>query len=163
VSGVLSVCILWVVGKFRKLVLKTKLKIAFHTTNTIGNLLSHKNPTPNKFSLSGVYKLTCPNCNKAYVRQTGRRFVMQYNGHEKAFRNKSHTSSFTKHLNEEAYSFSPMNSSMQILHCHKKGANLNILERFHIHTDFAANNHLNKNQTVFPNTIFDSLIKTHCS
>jgi len=30
---------------------KTELKIAFCTTNTTGNLLSHKNPTPEKFSL----------------------------------------------------------------------------------------------------------------
>jgi len=40
---------------------------------------------------------------------------------------------------------------------------LNTLERFHIHTEFTANNHLNENQTVFPNTIFDTLIKTHHS
>jgi hypothetical protein len=50
------------------------LKIPFRTNNTIGNLLGHKIPTPDKFSLSGVYKLTCPDCNKAYVGQTGRHF-----------------------------------------------------------------------------------------
>jgi len=99
---------------------KTELKIAFRTTNTIGKLLSHKNPNPNKFSLLGVYELTCPDCNKAYVGQTGRHFATRFKEHEKAFQNNSHTSSFAKHLNEEAHSFGPMNSIMQILHCHKK-------------------------------------------
>jgi len=54
-----------------------------------------------------------------------------------------------------------MNSIMQILHCHKKGAHLNTLERFHIHAEFAANDDLNENQPVFPNAVFDTLIKTH--
>ena len=51
---------------------RTGLKIVFRIKNAIGNLLSHRNPTPDKLSLSGVYKLTCPDCNKAYVGQTGR-------------------------------------------------------------------------------------------
>jgi hypothetical protein len=140
---------------------KTELRIAFRTTSTIGKILSHKNPTPDKFSLSGVYRLTCPDCNKVYVGQTGRRFATRFKEHEKAFGSNSHTSSFVKHLNEEEHSFSPMNSIMQILHYGKKGAHLNTLERFQIHTEFAANNHLNENQTVYPNAIFNTLIKTH--
>jgi hypothetical protein len=140
---------------------KTELKIAFHTTNTIGNLLSHKNPTPNKFSLSGVYKLTCPDCNKAYVGETGRRFTTRFKEHEKAFWNNSHTSSFAKHLNEEAHFLGPTKSIMQVLHYHKKGTHLNTLERFHIHIEVAENNHLNKNHTIFPNAISDTLTKTH--
>jgi hypothetical protein len=49
---------------------------------------------------------------------------------------------------------------MQLLQCHKKAAHLNTIERFHIHAEFTANNHLN-NDTIFPNAIFDTLIKTH--
>ena len=50
---------------------KSDLRITLHTNNTIGNLLSCKNRTPDKYSLSGVYKLTCPDCHKAYIGQTG--------------------------------------------------------------------------------------------
>jgi len=32
---------------------KTKLNVAFRTKNTIGNLLAHRHPAPEKFSLSG--------------------------------------------------------------------------------------------------------------
>jgi len=158
-------CVLGSVGKetsyITNLFKKTKQRIAFRTTNTIGKLLSHSNPTPDKFSQSGVYKLTCPDCNKVYVGQTGRRFATRFKEHEKAFRNNSHTSSFAKRLHEEAHSFGPMRSIMQILHYRNKGAHLNTLERFQIHTEVAANNYLNENQTVYPNTIFDTLVKTH--
>ena len=60
------------------------LKIAFRTNNTTGNLLGHRNPTPEKFMLPGVYKLTCPDCNKAYVRQTERHFSIRYDEHKKS-------------------------------------------------------------------------------
>jgi hypothetical protein len=53
------------------------LEIAFRTNNTIGNLLGYRNPAPDKFTLSGVYKLTCPDCNKAYVGQTGKRLSIR--------------------------------------------------------------------------------------
>ena len=39
-------------------------------------------------------------------------------------------------------------------------AHLNTIKKFHIHTEFAKNNHLNDPQTIFPNAIFDNLKKT---
>jgi hypothetical protein len=77
---------------------KSELKIAFRTTHTLGNLIHHKDHTPDKFSLSGVYKLTCSDCHKTYVGQTGRQFRTGYKEHKAAFRNNSNTSRFAKHL-----------------------------------------------------------------
>jgi len=141
---------------------KNYLKITYCTKNIIGKLLSHRSPTPDKFSLSGVYKLTCPDCQKAYIGQTSRRFATCFKEHETAFRNNTHNSAFAKHLNEEAHSFGPTHNIMQILHYCSKGAHLNTLERFHIHTEFTTNNHLNDNHTILPNKIFDTLAKTNC-
>ena len=106
---------------------RTELKISFRTTNTLGNLLTHKHHPQHKFSLSGVYKLICPDCNKTYVGQTGRQFSTRYKEHKIAFRNNSNTSSFAKHLIQEARSLGPMSNIMQIVHCHKKGAHLNTI------------------------------------
>jgi len=139
----------------------TDLKTAFRTNNTIRNLFGHRNPAPEKFTLSGVYKLTCPDCNKAYVRQTGRHFSICYNEHKEVFYNNSHTSSFAQHLHEQAHSVGPIDSVMQVLHHHKKGAHLNMIERFYIHALYIANKHLNDNHSIFPNIIFDTLLKTH--
>ena len=48
---------------------------------------------------------------------------------------------------------------MQMLQYHKKGSHLNTNERFYIHAEYAGNNHLNDNHTIFPNTIFDTLLE----
>jgi len=120
---------------------------------------SHKNYAHDKYSRSGIYKLTCPDCHKAYVGQTGRQFSTHYKEHKTAWCKNSNTSNFAKHLIEEAHSFGPMNKIMEIIHCHKKGAHLNTIEKFHIHTEFAKKNHLNDPQTVLSNAIFDTLIK----
>jgi hypothetical protein len=126
----------------------------------LANLLTHKDYTHDKYSLSGVYQLTCPDCHKTNVGQTGRQFSTRYNEHKTAWRNNSNTSNFAKHLIEEAHSFGPMDKIMKTVHCHKKGAHLNTIQKFHIHTEFAKNNHLNDPQTIFLNAIFDTFIKT---
>jgi len=94
-----------------------------------------------------------------YVGQTGSQFFTCYKEHKTAWCKNSNTSNFAKHLLEEALSFGPMNKVMEIIHCHKKGAHRNTIEKFHIHTEFAKNNHLNDPQTILLNTIFDTLIK----
>jgi hypothetical protein len=82
---------------------------------------------------------------------------MRYKEHKTAFQNNNLNYSFAIHLNDAAHSFGPM----QILHCHKKGPHLNTIERFHIYTESIANNYLNDEHTVFPNTIFDILSRTN--
>jgi len=50
---------------------------------------------------------------------------------------------------------------MQILYHHEKGAHFNTLEWFYIHAESTNNNHLNDSHTIFPNKIFDTLLKTY--
>jgi len=38
---------------------------------------------------------------------------------------------------------------------------LNTIERYYIHAEHAANNHLNDDHTTFPNKIFDTLLKAY--
>jgi hypothetical protein len=137
------------------------LRIAYRTNNTIHSHLTHKNQNPDKFSLSGVYKLTCPDCKKAFVGQTGRNFTIRYNEHKHAFQSNSHSSRFAQHLSEHAHSCGTVNNTMQVLHYQNKGAHLNTIEQFYIHAEHASNNHLNDSHTIFPNRIFDTLLKTY--
>jgi len=51
---------------------KTNLKMALRTHNTIEKRLMQKHMTPDKYTRSGAYKLTCPDCNKVCIGQTGR-------------------------------------------------------------------------------------------
>jgi hypothetical protein len=48
------------------------LKISFKADNTIGELLTrYKNTNFNKYNKCGVYQLTCQDCSKKYIEQTG--------------------------------------------------------------------------------------------
>jgi hypothetical protein len=55
-----------------KLFKYTNLKIAYRTSNNIQSYLSLNPHSKDIFTQSGIYKLTCPDCGKAYVGQTGR-------------------------------------------------------------------------------------------
>jgi len=90
-----------------------------------------------------------------------RRFSMRYKEHKTAFQNNNQTYSFAKHLTQESHSFGPMNEIMQVLQRHKKVPHLNTIDRFHIHAESLTNNHLIDDHTIFPNAIFDVLLKTH--
>jgi len=56
------------------------------------------------------------------------------------------------------HSFGSIHDVMQILQFQKKGQHLNTIERFHIHKEASANNHLNDEHTVTPNRIFDTIL-----
>jgi hypothetical protein len=135
------------------------MKIAFRTNNTIQKLLIHKQHRTDIHSQSGVYKLTCPDCGKAYVGQTGRNFTTRFKEHKNAFRTGNLSSNFSKHLIEHQHSFGSIQNTMQILRLHNKGTHLNTTERFYTYTEYN-NNHLNDESTIFPNKIFDTLLRT---
>jgi len=86
---------------------------------------------------------------------------VRYNEHKHAFQTNSNASRFAQYVNEHAHSFDTIENTTQILNQHKKSAHLNTLERFYIHAESATNNHLNDSHTIFPNKIFDTLLKTY--
>jgi len=138
---------------------KTDLKISWRTTNTIQNLLMPKHNIPGKYAHSGAYKLTCPDCNKAYVGQTRRSFTVRFLEHEYTFKTNCHTSGYAKHILEQSHSFGPIQDTMQILQYQNKGNHLNTIETFYIYTEFLKDNHLNNDHNISPNRIFDALLK----
>jgi len=67
------------VKKITNLFKSTNVKIAFRTTNTIQQQLArqpHKEQNP-----SGIYKITCNTCKKAYVGQSGRAISTRHKEH----------------------------------------------------------------------------------
>jgi hypothetical protein len=141
---------------------RANLKTAFRTNNTTGNILMHKHQMTDRHTLSGVYELTCPDCKKAYVGQTGSSFTVRFNEHKNTFQTNSHTFKFAQHLIKHNHSFDTIHNTMQVLQHHSKGAHLHTVERFYIYAEYTTN-HLNDNQTIFPNKIFGILLKPHHS
>ena len=120
-----------------------------------------KTKTLDKYNRSRAYKLTCPDCNKVYVGQTGRSFAQRFKEHENAFRSSSNTSNYAKHILELPHLFGPIHETMQILQYQGKGAHLITLERYFIYKEFSKNNHLNYEFNISPNKIFNALLKPH--
>jgi len=116
----------------------------------------HNTQNPDKFLLSGVYKLTCTDCKKTYIGQTEIDFITRYNEYKRSFRNNSHTSKFAQHSIEHMHSFGNIHDVMQILQYRKKGLNLNAVERFHIHIEAACNSHFNDDHTISLYRIFET-------
>jgi len=125
------------------------------------NLLLPEPQTLDKYSRSGAYKLTCPDCNKAYVGQTGKSFTQRFKKHKNVFISTRNTSNYAKHALEHTHPFGPIHETMQILQYQGKGTHLNTIERNFIYKDFSNNNHLNDEFNLTPNKIFDALLKPH--
>jgi hypothetical protein len=139
---------------------KTNIKIVFRTQNTIGNWLKPKHKTTDAYALSGVYRLSCPACSKAYVGQRVRSFSVSFNEHKQAFYKNSHTSKFANHLLDHNHPFGAIQNTMQIRR-YRKGPHLNTLESFHIYAELSSNNHIKDDHSIFRNRIFETLLRVH--
>jgi hypothetical protein len=142
-----------------KLFRHTNLKIAYRTVNTLQKHLLHNTTQQDKYSKSGIYKLTCPDCSKVYVGQTGRNFYTRYDEHKRAFRYNTSQSKYAKHAIEQGHRFGNLENIMEILQFQKKGYHLNTIERYHIHKEVKNNNHLNEDYTDTSNNIFNTIIE----
>jgi hypothetical protein len=94
---------------------KAGLRIALRMKNNIQKLLMQKHEILDKYMRSGAYKLTCLDCNKAYIGHTGRSFAERYNEHKNAFKTNSLSSNYAKHILEQLHTFGPNHETMQIL------------------------------------------------
>jgi hypothetical protein len=121
--------------RITKIFKTTNLKIAFKTTNTIQNHLCNlKEPNPRKdpYQKSGIYQLTCKECNQKYIGQTGRTFKIRYNEHINAIKSNKSTSKYVQHILDNQNSYGTIHDTMDILSMTKKGQHMNTLERYHI-------------------------------
>jgi hypothetical protein len=124
-----------------------------------GLVNKHNTTQQDKYSKSGIYKLTCPDCSKVYVGQTGRSFYTRYDEHKRAFRYNTSQSKYAKHVIEQGHRFGNLENSMEILQFQKKGCHLNTIERFYIHKEVKSNNHLNEDYAETSNHIFNTIIE----
>jgi hypothetical protein len=98
-----------------KLFKHTNVRIAFRTNNNIWKHLSQPPPVQDKYKQSGVYKLTCPDCGKAYIGQTGREFRTRINEHKRAFHHNPQQSKLALHLTDHKHSFGHIDNIMKII------------------------------------------------
>ena len=119
--------------KLGKLLGNTNHTCAYRTINSLGKSFVNSKEKIDPLSKSGVYKLTCEDCDSIYIGQTGRDFGTRYKEHIRSWKNnKPDESHFAKHLldnNHQPHS----NNTPTILHTIGKGMKLNALETLEIH------------------------------
>ena len=144
-----------------KLFKKSDIGIAYTTRDNLRHLLHNNqmNTAQNIYNKSGVYKLTCTECNKQYVGQTGRPFHIRYKEYAREYKYATNKSNYTKHLLDNQHTIKSMEECMAVLHATRKGPMLNTLERFYIYQATQNDNQLNDKNTVTPNPIFDAVIQ----
>jgi hypothetical protein len=88
------------VRKVTNLFKQSNLRIALRATNTTYQQLTEK-PTQN--NPSGIYKLKCNNCNKAYIGQSDRSIAVRHKEHARYIRTNSPTSAyaFSAHIKQQ--------------------------------------------------------------
>jgi hypothetical protein len=101
------------------------MSIAFNIVHNTGKLLSptHYNPQPEEFTKSGVYALTCNQCKKRYIGQTGRSFYTRYKEHAQDYRQNYRKSQFAKYLLEENHILDPTEKNYEHLALHQERKN----------------------------------------
>ena len=109
---------------------KSGLRIALRTTSIIQKLLMPQHKPPDKYAQSEAHLLTCPDCNKAYVGQTGHRFAVRFKEHKYAFKTNSNMSNYAKYILEQSHSCRHIEDTMLILRHQHKGSHLNTIEKF---------------------------------
>jgi hypothetical protein len=114
-----------------KLFKNTQLRVAFHTQDTINNILKHHAQT-DKYNISGIYQMKCLDCPLKYVGQTGRTFNVRHKAHTHAIRSNRGNSGYLNHILNKGHTYGTMTDTMEVIRTGRKGRRLNTLEKYHI-------------------------------
>ena len=81
---------------------------------------------------TGIYKISCNDCDKFYIGQTGRAFQTRFKEHLPKAKNNL-KSNYAAHLVNENHSYTDFETNMIPLHYCNKGNVMNALEEFEIY------------------------------
>ena len=123
--------------------------VSFKTNNTLGSKVTRdENKDSDPYSTSGVYKITCNECDCRYIGQTGREFKTRFKEHIRALRSPETDSTFAEHLIESNHTYTGIKENMSIIKKCKKGKRLNRLEELEIYREYKENEALLLNEKV---------------
>ena len=104
------------VRKITNLSKETDIKIAFKSTNTLQQLTKPKNhDTTQDHDKSGICKLTCQTCNRAYIGQTSRNLALRYREHIRYIKNNNPQSAYALHILQNIYKYGSLKDTMSLL------------------------------------------------
>lgn len=138
---------------------KLGYKTAYSNNNKMQQKLKHK--THSQPLDTSVYKITCNDCNKFYIGQTGRSFLTRFKEHIKDINAPDPKSNYAQHIKTEKHQFTDFNHNLITLHKAKKGQLLNRLEELEIYKHKNSNVLLNDKLNTRTNKIYDLIINSN--
>jgi hypothetical protein len=119
-----------IIRRITNLFRQTNLKIAFHATNTIQQLIAkqtYKDP-------SGIYKLKCNTYDGVYIGQSGRAINVRHKEHIRYIRSNNSTSAYAAHILQNRHVYVTAANTLQLLKACQKGTRMNCWEELYIQT-----------------------------
>ncbi|XP_050299987.1 uncharacterized protein LOC126738616 isoform X1 [Anthonomus grandis grandis] len=116
--------------KIQRVLTSLNVKVAFKSSNSLGNLLINNKDKTDPLSCKGIYKLYCE-CGYFYVGRTKRSFKARFSEHDRCIRQNNPESLFAKHIMETGHP-SNLLDNYKILHRVQDNINLNNLELLEI-------------------------------
>lgn len=130
---------------------KHNIILSNKTSNRLERHLNNKSrPANDDLNGTGVYKLTCNDCPKQYIGQSGRSFRTRFREHLPKPKLRTQRSKFAEHLALENHNVNNCESNLHVLHKCTKGPIMNVLENFEIYRAFK----------ISPNTVLNEKLKS---
>jgi hypothetical protein len=97
------------IRKITNLFKQTNIGVVFKTTNTTQQLLKQKQTSnTQEIDKSGIYKLTCNNCQMVYIGRNSRRFKRRYQEHIRYIKYNNPQSAYALHILYNRYDYGPI-------------------------------------------------------
>ena len=104
------------IRKITNLFKHTNIKIAFQSTNTIQHLTEpRKQDITQEHNKSGIYKLSCKTCNKAFIGQTSRDLTKRHREHIRFIKNNDPQSAYAVHILNNIHEYGTITDTMSLL------------------------------------------------
>jgi len=115
---------------------------------------------PSPYDRSGIYKLTCMTCNKAYVGQTSRNLRQRYKEHARYIKNSNPQSAYALHILNNQHKYGPMEKTMTLLKPVKNTSLLAPYEQFFIQAFHKSGRLVSEQNPGEPNPLLQMAINT---
>lgn len=136
-----------------KLLRDMRIKVPFHTQNTIQNMLGPQ-PRIDKYNRSGICQIKCLDCPLKYVGQTGRTFSTKYKEQVQDIKSNNSNSEYSNHILYTGHTCGTIEDTMEIITVGRQKVYLNTLEKYHIYKISRKNLHMNDTSIDAHNPIF---------
>lgn len=141
----------------RKIMRHHGYTIAHKTNNTIAkNLREHNNTNTLD---SGIYKLSCNDCNDFYIGQTGRSFIQRFKEHTMEINHTHPKSNYAQHLKVNNHTYTDIENNLSIIHRMRKSTMMDRREEYEIYINRNNPHILNDKINSKTNRIYDLIQK----